>query len=289
MITMSVAGPVLVAVDLSDGADEALRQADTLARSIAAPLHVCHVLPELARVRMLFPHFQQRDSFDLQALQRGAAETIAARVRTVTGRSPGEYSVSIDAGSPHSGILQQADEIRPGILVLGAGDVAARVVRHAPCPVLVARLSPPGKVLGTTDFSDPSLPAVEAAVSEAKRRDVALCLIHSFDWITTESAALPMGMPLPAVPPDLLEDLRASTRGRLEDCLRSFGAEGECFVGDGYAADAIARLAEELPAELVVVGTRGRTGLARFALGSVAEGVVSRAPCSVLVVRLREG
>jgi nucleotide-binding universal stress UspA family protein len=197
--------------------------------------------------------------------------------------------VSIDAASPHSGILQQAEEIRPGVLVLGAGAVAERVVRHAPCPVLVARPSPRGKVLGATDFSDPSLPAVEAAVSEAKRRGVTPCLIHSLDWIPTEVAALPMGMPMPAVPLDLFEDLRATTRKRLQDTLRSFGAEGECFVGDGRAAAAIVRLAQELPAELLVVGTRGRTGLARVALGSVAEAVLSMAPCSVLVVRLREG
>lgn len=288
MTTVSLAGPVLVAVDLSDGADEALRQAHALARSLAMPLHVCHVLPELVRVRMLFPQLQQQDASDLQALERRATETIAARVQAVTGRSSNEYSVSIDAGSPHAGILQQAEEIRPGVLVLGAGDVAERVVRHAPCPVLVARPSPRGKVLGATDFSDPSLPAVEAAVSEAKRRGVPLCLIHSLDWIPIESAALPMGMPMPAVPPDLFEDLRASMRERLKDCLRNFGAEGECFVGDGHAAAAIVRLAEELPVELVVVGTRGRTGLARVALGSVAEAVISMSPCSVLVVRLRE-
>ena len=126
-------------------------------------------------------------------------------------------------------------------------------------------------------------------MSEAKRRGVALCLIHSLDWIPIESAALPMGMPMPAVPPDLFEDLRASTREKLKDCLRRFGAEGEGIVGDGHAAAAIVRLAEQLPAELVVVGTRGRTGLARLTLGSVAEAVISMAPCSVLVVRLREG
>ena len=48
---------------------------------------------------------------------------------------------------------------------------------------------------------------------------------------------------------------------------------------------AIVQLASDLEADLVVVGTHGRTGLARFLLGSVAEGVVRRAPCPVLVVR----
>jgi nucleotide-binding universal stress UspA family protein len=44
--------------------------------------------------------------------------------------------------------------------------------------------------------------------------------------------------------------------------------------------------AAKLDAELIVVGTAGRTGLDRFMLGSVAEAVVRTAPCSVLVVRL---
>jgi nucleotide-binding universal stress UspA family protein len=51
------------------------------------------------------------------------------------------------------------------------------------------------------------------------------------------------------------------------------------------AAEAIAQLASDVEAELVVVGTHGRRGARRFLLGSVAEGTVRLAPCSVLVVR----
>ena len=53
-----------------------------------------------------------------------------------------------------------------------------------------------------------------------------------------------------------------------------------------HAAAAIVAKADELEAELVVVGTHGRTGLARMTLGSVAEQVVGHAHCSVLAVRL---
>lgn len=53
----------------------------------------------------------------------------------------------------------------------------------------------------------------------------------------------------------------------------------------GDAAQAICQLASDVEAELIVVGTHGRTGLARFLLGSVAEGVVRLAPCAVLVAR----
>jgi nucleotide-binding universal stress UspA family protein len=75
----------------------------------------------------------------------------------------------------------------------------------------------------------------------------------------------------------------------LEACLERFGAEGERLVVGAPAASEIVQAARELPAELVVVGTRGRTGLSRLTLGSVAEAVLSSAPCSVLVVRRVQG
>jgi len=285
---MKLTGPVLVATDLSDGGDEAIRQADSMARQLGGPLHVCHILPEVLRVRMLFPQLQQQDASDMQALELKASEAVAARVEAVTGRPRQDYAVSTDTGSPHSGILLQADRLRPGVLVLGAGRVATRVVRYASCPVLVARPSPSGKVLGATDFSDPSLPAVEAAASQAARRGVALCLIHSIDLTFIQAGSTPMGVPVPAVPEQLRQEMKAEARKQLRACLERFAAQGECFVDDGPAAGAIVRAARDLPAGLVVVGTRGRTGLTRLALGSVAESVLSDAPCSVLVIRLRE-
>jgi nucleotide-binding universal stress UspA family protein len=63
------------------------------------------------------------------------------------------------------------------------------------------------------------------------------------------------------------------------------GATAEVRVLDGSAAPAIVQVAEEVGAELVVVGTKGRTGVARLALGSVAEEVIRTASTSVLIVR----
>ncbi len=106
---MSLNGPVLVATDLSEGADEAVRQADALARHTGGPLHVCHVLPEILRVRMLFPQLYQQDASDVQALERRVTDVVTARVQDLTRRSAGDYAVEVDAGSPHAGILQAAD------------------------------------------------------------------------------------------------------------------------------------------------------------------------------------
>ncbi|MBN2320234.1 MAG: universal stress protein, partial [Acidobacteria bacterium] len=80
--------------------------------------------------------------------------------------------------------------------------------------------------------------------------------------------------------------IRTIWQQSLDECVHRFKAKGGGLLRDGPAAEAILSAAAELPAQLLVVGTQGRTGVSRIALGSVAETVVRAAPCSVLVVRL---
>jgi nucleotide-binding universal stress UspA family protein len=80
--------------------------------------------------------------------------------------------------------------------------------------------------------------------------------------------------------------MRAQWQHRIEESLSKVNAQAQLRIEEGPAGPLIAKLAGELPAELVVVGTHGRTGLRRLVLGSVAEAVVRTAPSSVLVVRL---
>ena len=164
------------------------------------------------------------------------------------------------------------------------GSTAEHVVRYANCPVLVARPSPEGKVLAATDFSDPALPAVAAGAAEARRRKADLTIIHAMDLTPVMS---PFYGEFYGVPPmDLSDQMRELWRQRLDECVHHFKAKGGGLLRDGPAAPAILSAASELPAQLLVVGTHGRTGLSRIALGSVAEAVVRGAPCSVLTVRL---
>jgi nucleotide-binding universal stress UspA family protein len=116
---------------------------------------------------------------------------------------------------------------------------------------------------------------------------VAFAVLHSLDlepvMMGTYGGAYAM---VPPLKPEERARLRAETLKALQRALAHVGAEGATIVTDGAPATAILETARTLPAELVVVGTIGRTGLSRFALGSVAEAVVRRAPCSTLVMRL---
>jgi len=281
---MTLNGPVLAALDMSDD-DEALRQADALARALAAPLAVCHVLPDLSQVRVLFP----QDAGPLPAaevLNDGARSALTQRVMRVTGRVPRREAIRIESGSPHAGIRTAAEQLGAGVIVLGPGRTAAKLAHHPAWAVMVARTSPAtGSVVGATDFSDPALPALAAAAREARRRNAPLRFLHAVDFDTSGVAiAWPAATAWPTI--DTTDALVESARARLVDSLSQFDAAGEALVVRGPAASAIVGAATSDGASLVVVGTRGRSGLPRLLLGSVAESVMQDAPCSVLAVPL---
>ena len=287
---MWITGPVLAATDLGEGADEALRQADVLARAAGVALHVCHVLPEALRVDPLFPQLNLRDALDAPELEREVGEALEERVEAVTGRTGDDFVLELSSGSAPAGIVEAADRIAAGLVVVGAqgagkkalGGVAERVVRHAHCHVLVARTCSGAAVLAATDASEPAQAALAVAAAEAVRREAPLVVVHCMDLLFPGV----VGYELPPLGPDVIAAMRAQWVQRLEASLAQIKARGEVRVEEGPAGPLIAKLAAELPAALVVVGTHGHTGLRRLMLGSVAEAAVRTAPASVLVIRL---
>jgi universal stress protein A len=292
-----VKGPILAAMDLDMGSDELLRQADALARSYNVKLSICHVLPEIFAVRPLFPQLHLDDALKLSELEAAVRDALLKRTRTVTAREPPQIEIEIEQGTVHAGILRAAENIGAGVVVVGGkvdhtgrhilGGAAEHVVRYANCPVLVARPSPAGKVLAATDFSDPALPAVEAGAAEARHRKAHLTIIHAIDLLPVMSPFYGKFYSYGGPPIDVSDQMKKIWQQRLDECVQHFKAKGGDLLRDGPAAPAILSAASELPAQLLVVGTHGRTGLSRImALGSVAEAVVRAAPCSVLIVRL---
>jgi universal stress protein E len=286
---MKLQGPVLVGTDFSAASDEALRQANDIAHDLGTSLIACHVVPELDTVNVLFPHLAARNAEHRQILTEKAMAAVERQVAARLGDAAANVKAIVDSGTPHAGLLTRADAARAHLIVLGPGRTADRVVRHANVPTLIARRSPHGIVIGATDFSDPSMPALEAAAAEARRRGSHLQFLHVVD-VTFALAETAPGLPfvhgIPGISLPALDDLRTAAESRLRDALTQFTADGKAIAKSGPAAQTIIDLAASARAELVVVGTHGRTGLARLTLGSTAESVIRSAPCSVLVVRL---
>lgn len=80
------------------------------------------------------------------------------------------------------------------------------------------------------------------------------------------------------------EDVDA-TLERAAESVRGYGVEVRTYARQGDPADAILDVAEEIGADLIVVGNKGMTGAKRFLLGSVPNKVSHHAPCSVLIIR----
>jgi nucleotide-binding universal stress UspA family protein len=291
--------PILVATDLSDPARRALREAGSLAEKRGARLLVLHVAYHAAPIHPVFPQLSQRDVDEEIRIGRKLSEVLNKQVADIVADSVETESI-VDYGVAHVAIVRAAEERDAQLVVIGSrgatglprlllGSVAERVVRYAPCPVLVVRRTEHrGLVLAATDLSDPSLPAVEEAARVARERDLRLGIVHVVELpAQLMSGFSPLG-PVPFAPDaDTVDQVRAAATTLLEDMLAGLDVEGDVEVIIHHrAAAAIVAKADERAAELLVVGTHGRTGLFRMALGSVAEQVVSHAHCSVLAVRL---
>ena len=141
------------------------------------------------------------------------------------------------------------------------------------------------RILHPTDFSDNSRPALATACEWAKRFGAELHLLHVVDGISN---------PYPYLGPPFNEAASWETMIR----QKANAALQEWPLPDGYAALKVVRAlrtgspvmnvaqyAQETGSDLIVMGTHGRSGFSHLLLGSVAENVVRRAPCSVLTVR----
>jgi nucleotide-binding universal stress UspA family protein len=143
------------------------------------------------------------------------------------------------------------------------------------------------RILHPTDFSSASGAAFKRAIALAKADKAQLLIVN----------VLAPPMPISGegyMPPNLYEDLEASARKYAEKKLaalqaktRAAGMRASTLVLEGVAHEQIVRAAKSKKADLIVIGTHGRTGLAKFFLGSVASRVVAAAPCPVLTVRGR--
>lgn len=133
------------------------------------------------------------------------------------------------------------------------------------------------------DFSPASSRALEAALFLAERFAAELHLVHAFD------VPIPfVGPSEVAIPEPTWAELRKAAARKLEKARQQAVARGLCAEGhleEVPAAPAIARVAREARADLVVVGTRGLGRLKHVLLGSVAERTVRLAPCPVLTVQ----
>lgn len=292
---------ILIGTSLTEASDEVVLNGMRLARAAGARVHLVH-------------------AFDLTRLYSGAtfvggtyiAEVVASehgvrlqRLKSQAARvgiGPELLAgVTAQEGAPHLVIIDAAARLGADLIVAGAvehwprmakliGSTADRVLRAATCPVLLTRGSlvvPPRRVEIAVDLSPASGDALDCGLQ-----------------VLSEVGAGPG-----ATPPTEIEALFVLDRGCPDPTRQAAGGQsieqrarealgvfldghrpdpawtlaGRVQTGAGAGSEILARCQETQP-DLIVVGTHGRGGFARFLTGSVADSVLRHAQTSVLVV-----
>jgi nucleotide-binding universal stress UspA family protein len=143
------------------------------------------------------------------------------------------------------------------------------------------------EIIVAVDFSEQSDRALEVAVGFAKQSGADLHIVHALD------VRIPLLTPYEVViPTRFIDEARKAAASKLATLVQKVAAEGvgaTSHLCEAPAASAIVDLAEKIEADLIVMGTRGRTGLKHVLLGSVAERTLREAHCSVLTVKGSSG
>ena len=295
---MNTTSSILIGIDFSTGSAAALREAVRIAKWNRATLRAVHVIDALvaAELEEALSEFQKRVREELLEDARRAWVSLAA---TVEGADAVPIEVRID--NRDTGILAAAREIRADLIVMGAsgdrdpdigqGTVASAAVRHAMCNVLLVREAQPGPfktVVACVDFSPTSLRALDQAARVATQDGAALHVLHVFEapWHQLHYRS-----------PTLEADphFQKQYRDGLERRLRAFAAElgrGIDYLKPAFALfdhaghrSGIVTYAGRIDADLIVLGTRGRTNLRDVLVGSTAEKALRDSRCSVLAVK----
>ena len=139
------------------------------------------------------------------------------------------------------------------------------------------------RILCPTDFSVFSSRALRHAIAMAQRFEARLTVLHVIPPVLSYGGVPPYSPALAVVSPPLREQIEGELRAFVEPALAA-RVPTQIDIREGDPWREIERVAGELPADLVVMGTHGRKGLSHLVLGSVTEKVMHRVPCPVLAV-----
>ncbi|MBW2230813.1 MAG: universal stress protein [Deltaproteobacteria bacterium] len=291
---------LVVGTDFSETAAVAIDRAVELAQRLGAELIVVHALSPQPVAMAIPSHIMLPPSLDAEI--RKASTTRLERIAGEISGTGVRVRTELITGSPGQSIVDLADEVDAGLLVVGTrglsglehlllGSTAETVVRRASCPVLAvhpvdgAPLSDVGKVLVPCELDEDPTAMVEQltvglALEPASTR---LVLLYS-DHLPFYLQPLIEDLGIDRVGFDEIED---DLKSRLEPTaarLREKGFTVETCVREGDPTGVIIDTARREGADLIAMETRGRSGLAHFFLGSTAERVVQHASCPVLTV-----
>ena len=167
------------------------------------------------------------------------------------------------------------------------GSTAKRLIRKCPASVWIVKaehVGPPKVALAATDFSDVSFKAVTQGLWVAERANAEFHLLHVID-----STDVPEDM-ISKIPEgsSLRQEINEEAQKRLDAFLESLHVDRtriQVHLSSGTAWKEVGRMAKHVAADLIIMGTVGRSGIKGLLLGNTAEKVLGTCECSILTVK----
>jgi nucleotide-binding universal stress UspA family protein len=284
-VSLAMPRVILAASDLSAHSYRAVRRAAALSRQWNARLVLLHVVPH--------SEVNRPGAMDVAA---GRLDQHAYEVAELASSSP---EVVLRSGSVVKSIVAVAEELRADLVIMGArrrravrdlfvDRTTARVLRVAKVPVLLVNRPSTdryGRVLLATDLSNASSGAAQYADALNLFDEANVSVLHAF-MPFAKTKLIYSG----ARPDVIAAHVEHSARNALEEVVSTLRRDGlnmsrhHVILAEDLPVNAIRRTVKNRGSELVVIGTRGRTGIKRALLGSTAEEVLRTVKCDVLAV-----
>lgn len=288
---------VLIGTLLDNESDPVVRAGLAVARAAGARVLLVHAVPD--GPPLVGPEIGRGEDFTAE-LSVWCEERLREQIARLGVGEPELAGVEVKAGEPHRVLIDTAGKTGADLIVVGAtgsgpfaaellGSTADRVLRKAPCPVLIVRGElrvPPRRVMAPVDLSPLSADAFRCGldlVSQiAREAGVEVEAVHALSFMETLEPRRRKGGAVS------LEEARRQCGEDLRRFVLENRAEAPLEVGTavlpGEARFEILQELKERPADLVMLGTHGRGGMDRLMLGSVASAIARKAPCSVLLI-----
>ncbi|HVN40809.1 MAG TPA: universal stress protein [Myxococcota bacterium] len=291
---------IVVPTDFSALADAAAARAANLARLEGAKVHVVHAIAVPLVVDPYGSSLPTNLGDLWEALRQAAQEQIEQTRKTIEAKGVSIVTAQVsDSLDPVASIAEAVRAHGADLIVMGThgrrglqhaflGSVTERALSTLDQPVLAVKEDPESaakpiaKVVLAVDFSPHSDRAVEAAADLAARLSASVDVVHAFDLPADYNPYLS------AAGTEVERKIESNILGRLEairEQLERREIHANTHLRRGHPDTVITDLARQIGCQLIVMGTRGLTGLQHVLLGSVAERTLRLAPCSVLCVK----
>lgn len=285
---------ILLSTDGSEFSEGAVREAIRLAKKCSSSLTVLSVLDTNPEFEALAPQIIERMEKEvrqnLDAVQSRARKE-GVECETVVRKGGETYKEIVDqAARNKSNVIVMGRRGRTGLKRLMMGSVTARVIGLAPCNVLVVPQAAKlefNNIVVATDGSKYSAAAASEAIGLAKRNGSSLTVVS----VVPSEIATPTDIDFTMNQRDLIakKEMQGAEKNAkmVKEAAQKEGVNVRAFVMSGKPAEAIIQTAQEKKADLIVLGSHGRTGVEKLLMGSVAERVIVLSPFAVLAVKAK--